>query len=67
MGEGSGVRDLVVALGLMLALEGTLYAVAPGFMKDMLSRAREVPDGTFRWGGLVALVLGVAIVWMARG
>lgn len=63
----SGLEDLVVALGLVLALEGALYAAAPGFMKDMLSRIREVPDNTFRWGGLAALIAGVVIVWAARG
>lgn len=51
----------------MLALEGALYAAAPGFMKDMLAKAREASDNAFRWGGLAALVLGVAIVWLIRG
>jgi len=67
MEPGSGLGDLAAALGLMLALEGALYAAAPGFMKNVLSRAGEVPDGTFRWGGLAALALGVVIVWAVRG
>ena len=63
----SGLGDLAVALGLMAALEGALYAAAPGFMKEVLARAAEVSDTTLRRGGLVALVLGVAIVWAVRG
>lgn len=67
MTTGSGLGDLAAALGLMLALEGALYAAAPGFMKDVLSKAGEVSDNTLRWGGLAALVLGVAVVWAVRG
>ena len=63
----SGFTDLVVALGLMLALEGALYAAAPGFMKQVLSKAAEASDNALRWGGLAALVLGVAVVWAMRG
>ncbi|MDK9697252.1 MAG: DUF2065 domain-containing protein [Siculibacillus sp.] len=67
MEGSSGLGDLVVALGLMAALEGALYAAAPGFMKQVLSRAAEVPDTILRRGGLAALVLGVVIVWAVRG
>lgn len=67
MEGSSGLGDLVVALGLMVALEGALYAAAPGFMREVLARAAELPDTTLRRGGLAALVLGVAIVWMVRG
>ncbi len=67
MTTGNGLADLAAALGLMLALEGALYAAAPGFMKGVLSRTAEVPDNTFRWGGLAALALGVGLVWLVRG
>ena len=63
----SGLADLAVALGLLLAIEGALYAAAPGFMKQVLTRAGEVSDDTMRWGGLAALVAGVVIVWAIRG
>ena len=63
----SGLGDLVVAIGLMAALEGALYAAAPSFMKTVLSRAAETPDNALRRGGLAALVLGVALVWAVRG
>ena len=67
MTTGSGLGDFAAALGLLLALEGALYAAAPGFMKTVLSRAAEVPDNAFRWGGLAALVAGVGLVWLVRG
>ena len=66
MTPGGGGSDLVVALGLVLALEGALYALAPGFMKGMLERARDLDEASFRKGGGGALALGVALVWWVR-
>ncbi|MEJ8474723.1 DUF2065 domain-containing protein [Roseibium algae] len=61
------MSDLVVALGLVLALEGTLYALAPGGMKSMMRSALEAPEQTLRMAGLFALALGVLLVWFVRG
>ena len=66
MTSGGGGGDFVVALGLVLAFEGALYALAPGFMKDMLERARDLDEASFRKGGVIALALGVALVWWVR-
>ncbi|SHO66297.1 hypothetical protein SAMN02745172_02953 [Pseudoxanthobacter soli DSM 19599] len=60
------MNDLVVALGLVLAIEGTLYAAAPGVLKRMMQHAVGTPDGVLRIGGLVALAIGVALVWLIR-
>lgn len=61
------MSDFVVALGLVLAIEGTLYAAAPGSLKRMMQRAIETPETALRIGGVVALALGVALVWVVRG
>lgn len=61
------MRDFLTAFGLMLAIEGTLYAVLAGRMKDWLMRLAEVPPAAIRVGGVVALALGVVVVWLARG
>jgi hypothetical protein len=61
------VSDLWVALGLVLALEGTFYALAPGAMKNLVRQMLDLPDAMLRTGGLAALVLGVVIVWLVRG
>jgi len=67
MVAGAGLRDFVVALGLVLVLEGVIYTLAPGFMKAAFEEMRRVEEGTLRWGGLAALIVGVALVWMIRG
>ena len=61
------MRDLIVALGLVLALEGMLYAAAPGAMKRMIESLLELPESRIRWVGLVTAIVGVGIVWFVRG
>lgn len=61
------MRDFLTALGLMLAIEGTLYAVFAGRLKEMILRLAALSPASIRVGGVVALALGVAVVWLARG
>jgi hypothetical protein len=58
--------DVVTAIGLVLVIEGVLYAVAPQQVKRMMALASGTPAETLRMGGLIAAGLGVAIVWLAR-
>jgi uncharacterized protein YjeT (DUF2065 family) len=44
-----------------------VYTLAPGFMKVMFDEMRKADENTLRWGGLVALIAGVALVWWMRG
>jgi uncharacterized protein len=60
------MSDLVTALGLVLIIEGLVYAAAPARLKAMMARLEEIPDETLRAGGLIAVAVGVAIVWLAR-
>lgn len=59
--------DLLTALGLVLVIEGVLYALAPDAMRRMAARAALLPSESLRMGGLVATAAGVACVWMLRG
>ena len=61
------MTDFVVALGLVLALEGLLFAAFPGFAKRAMASAMESPDGMLRIVGIVSAVLGVVLIWAARG
>lgn len=58
--------SLLVALGLAIALEGALYAIAPGAMKRAIAQILTLPDQSIRYAGIAALALGVAIVWLFR-
>ncbi len=60
------MRDLVTALGLVLVIEGLLYAANPAGLKRMMSMAMEMSEQSMRTGGFIAFGLGFVIVWLAR-
>jgi uncharacterized protein YjeT (DUF2065 family) len=61
------MSDILVAIGLLFALEGALYALFPGAMKRLAAQALETPADTLRLAGVAGVALGVALVWLVRG
>ena len=61
------MMDLTVAVALVLVLEGMLWAVSPGAMKRAAARALALADEQLRVGGLLAVAVGVLLVWLVRG
>lgn len=61
------MSDMLAAIGLVLALEGALYALLPNAMKRLAAQAIEMPADRLRAAGLASTALGVAIVWLVRG
>jgi uncharacterized protein len=59
--------DLVAALGLVLAVEGILFAAFPDATRRAMYEASQTPSGRIRVVGLVSGVIGVLIVWTVRG
>ena len=59
--------DFIAALGLVFAIEGILFAAMPHLAKDALRSAAETPPDRMRIIGLGSAVLGVVLVWLARG
>jgi len=60
------MSELILAVGLILALEGGLYAAFPGAMKRMMVLVLQQPEEQLRMAGLGAATLGVGIVWLVR-
>ena len=58
--------DLLTALGLVLVIEGALYALFPDAMKRMTSQMLQVPATSLRSAGLFAVVIGFGVVWLVR-
>jgi uncharacterized protein YjeT (DUF2065 family) len=56
----------ITALGLVLVIEGLLYAFVPGHLKRMMAMMQTMPEDALRTGGVVAMAAGVALVWLAR-
>ncbi len=61
------MRDFVVALGLVLVIEGLILAAFPSRIRDALETMRVTPDQQLRIVGLVAAVLGVGVILWMRG
>ena len=60
------MKELIIAFGLFLFIEGILYALFPSKMKNMLSKLNEVNDSLLRTGGLVFAVIGFLIIWYLK-
>ena len=58
--------EFVTAIGLVFVIEGLLYVAMPGRMKSMMKVAEQVPADTMRNVGVIAVAIGVGIVWLAR-
>lgn len=61
------MSEVAIAIGLILAIEGALYALFPGLMKRMAQQVLQSPGDSLRVAGVVSVALGVALVWLVRG
>jgi len=61
------MSDLAVAFGLVMVIEGLLWAVAPQLGLKLLATAAHTPEGTLRAAGAAAVAGGFVIVWLVRG
>ena len=57
------MKELVIAFGLLLFIEGILYALFPSKMKNMLKTIEKIEVSQLRAGGLIFALIGFAIVW----
>ena len=60
------MKELIIAFGLFLFIEGILYALFPSKMKSMLKKIDLVGDGQLRVGGLIFAVLGFIIIYFNK-
>jgi len=61
------MTDLVVAFGLVLVIEGLLWALAPDLGRYLLATASATPEDHLRKAGWVAVAAGALLVWLIRG
>jgi uncharacterized protein YjeT (DUF2065 family) len=60
------VQAWVVAIGLVLILEGIGPFAAPGRWRQIFETIAKLTDGQLRFYGLASLLLGLAILVIAR-
>jgi uncharacterized protein YjeT (DUF2065 family) len=61
------VQDFLAAIGLVLVVEGLVYGGFPGLAKKLAGEVLSMPENALRVAGLIAIAVGVGIVWLVRG
>ena len=60
------MKELIIAFGLFLFIEGILYALFPSKMKNMLKTVEKMQINQLRIGGFIFTVIGFLIVWYMK-
>lgn len=60
------IETVLLAVGLVLIVEGLAYVLAPSLVEQLLAALRDMPIPARRTLGLLALVIGAGLVVLAR-
>jgi uncharacterized protein YjeT (DUF2065 family) len=60
------IRDLLLGLGLVAVIEGLALALAPDRIREALDALGRMDPDRRRLLGLLAMTVGIALVWAAR-
>ena len=60
------IETILLALGLVLILEGLVYALAPSLIEELLKALQSLSITQRRQIGILVLALGVVLIVMAR-
>jgi uncharacterized protein YjeT (DUF2065 family) len=58
-------RYLGGAFALYLVLEGLPF-INPGAAKKLMTKLSQTEPAQLRWGGLISIGIGLALLWVAR-
>ena len=59
------IKFIIGSLGMLLILEGLLYAIFPNRMKSMIIKMTEMSNDSLKWGGLMSAIIGFLMLWNA--
>ena len=60
------MKELIIAFGLFLFIEGVLYAIFPSKMRTMLKKLELINDSQLRTGGFIFLITGFIIIYFMK-
>ncbi|WP_298259004.1 DUF2065 domain-containing protein [Bradyrhizobium sp.] len=58
--------DFLVGVGILLVIEGLMFAAAPVWLKRAMKSALETPDHILRAVGIGSAVVGLIVIWLIR-
>ena len=59
-------KALLIGLGVALVIEGLAYMAGPNFMRTIARAISQTSPQQLRLSGLIAVALGVFIVWLSQ-
>lgn len=59
-------HELLVALALVMVIEGILPFLNPGAMRRMMRAVGEMEDRSLRIGGFISMLLGVVTLYLLK-
>jgi len=60
------MNEILTAIGLLLFLEGILYAIFPRGMKNMLNMLKDMSEQKLKTGGLTFAIIGFIIIFLVK-
>ncbi|MFK7754106.1 MAG: DUF2065 domain-containing protein [Sedimentitalea sp.] len=60
------METTIMALGLVLIVEGLAWVLAPSLVERMLEAMRALPEVARRQVGALGLVTGLILLWIAH-
>lgn len=61
-----GLADFLIGVGVLLVIEGLLFAAAPNWMRQAMRSALVTPDNIMRAAGIGSAVAGLILIWLIR-
>lgn len=61
------MTDFLIALGLLFAIEGLVFAAFPSTAKRAIESVLATPEGSLRLVGLLSASAGIMLIWLIRG
>jgi uncharacterized protein YjeT (DUF2065 family) len=58
--------DFLIGVGVLLVIEGLLFAASPTWMRNAMKSAIATPDNLLRAVGIGSAVIGLIVIWVVR-
>ena len=61
------MQELFLAVGLVFVIEGLVYALFPNAAKNVAAHVLSLPVPKMRNFGVIAVAIGVFLIWLVKG
>jgi uncharacterized protein YjeT (DUF2065 family) len=58
--------DFLIGVGVLLVLEGLMFAASPAWMRKAMKSALATPENLLRIIGIGSAVAGLVLIWLVR-